>query len=312
MQSTSVVGVTSLIPVADDLPSSLVSSLLGQQISWLAARSIKHKFIRLFFPTALPEKHDPQTAAAYEHLFPTPEQVLSLPGDRILALKAVGLSTRKAEYVLGIAERFADGTLSADRLAAATDAEVREMLIAVRGIGPWTVDMFQMFSLHRPDILPCGDLGVQKGLLKWIIQSYDPKTPLSLAAPPAPKTPHSLPSHSATVGGAPNYPPAWTTPLSPSTASTHMPVHLTLPDPVPSMSSSSTTTIGVPPPVLPVYAPHPLPEGLTIDLLKSRFAGKKAKGGNYLLPAEMEALTDSWRPYRSIGVWFQWKVCGED
>jgi DNA-3-methyladenine glycosylase II len=241
--------------------------------------------------------------------------VLALPGDRILTLKAAGLSTRKAEYVLGLAERFADGSLSAARLTAATDDEVREMLIAIRGIGPWTVDMFQMFSLHRPDILPTGDLGVQKGLLSWIIQSHDPKTPLSLVVPPAPTTPHSLPSHTSTDGGgAPNYPPAFslTTPLSPSTTPAQLPPHLALPTPAASTSTSPASTLHNLAPALPVYAPRPLPEGLTLELLKSRLAGKKAKGGAYLTPAEMEALTESWRPFRSIGVWFQWKVCDED
>lgn len=131
-----------------------MSSLLGQQISWLAARSIQHRFIRLFFPAVLPEKHDPAEAAAYAHLFPTPAQVLALEGNRVAILKQEGLSTRKAEYIIGLSEAFADGTLSAARLTAATDEEVADLLLAIRGIGPWTVNMFSMFSLHRPNILP--------------------------------------------------------------------------------------------------------------------------------------------------------------
>jgi len=52
------------------------------------------------------------------------------------------------------------------------DEELRELLIKVRGIGPWTIDMFAMFSLRRPNILPVGDLGVQRGLLRWFISQH--------------------------------------------------------------------------------------------------------------------------------------------
>lgn len=106
---------------------SLVTSLLGQQISWLAARSITHKFTRLFFPH-LPEKLPPpgSTEPRLETPFPTPHQVLDLP-DRTAALRGAGLSGRKVEYVVELAERFADGRLDARKLWAMNDDELMEV-----------------------------------------------------------------------------------------------------------------------------------------------------------------------------------------
>lgn len=116
---------------------SLVTSLLGQQISWLAARSITHKFTRLFFPH-LPEKLPPpsSTEPKLETPFPTPHQVLDLP-DRTAALRGAGLSGRKVEYVVELAERFADGRLDARKLWAMNDDELMEVsaVFLVAGIG---------------------------------------------------------------------------------------------------------------------------------------------------------------------------------
>lgn len=108
---------------------SLVTSLLGQQISWLAARSITHKFVRLFFPH-LPEKLPPagSTEPKLETPFPTPHQVLDLP-DRTAALRGAGLSGRKVEYVVELAERFADGRLEAKKLWAMNDDELMEVRV---------------------------------------------------------------------------------------------------------------------------------------------------------------------------------------
>ncbi|KAI6046168.1 DNA glycosylase [Pisolithus marmoratus] len=143
---------------------SLVQSILAQQISWLAARSITHKFLRLYDPS-LPEKptdfsHDKSP----QSFFPTPHQVANTD---ITILKSAGLSTRKAEYVKDLATRFADGRLSVPKLLNANDEELVQMLTEVRGIGKWTADMFAIFTLRRPNILPVGDLGIQRGMLRW-------------------------------------------------------------------------------------------------------------------------------------------------
>ncbi|KAL7412240.1 DNA glycosylase [Mrakia frigida] len=219
---------------------SLVHSLLGQQISWLAARSITHRFIRLFYPTLLPPLHDPLLASTYAHLFPTPAQILALPAaTRLETLRGAGLSGRKAEYVVNLAEKFESGELSTKMLLDfEDDEELKETLLALKGVGPWTVNMFSMFSLRRPNILPVGDLGVQKGLLK-----------------------HTLSAHS-----------------------------------VPS-SSSSTTAL--------------LPSGLTLAQLQTRLK-TKAKGNVYLTPKECEELTEGWKPYRTLGSWYLWKIAGTE
>ena len=88
----------------------------------------------------------------------------------ITTLRAAGLSQRKAEYVQDLATRFADGRLSAVKLIDMDDEQVMTALCEVRGIGRWTVEMFMIFTLRRPDVLPCGDLGVQKGLVRWLTQ----------------------------------------------------------------------------------------------------------------------------------------------
>lgn len=75
-------------------------------------------------------------------------------------LKTVGLSLRKAEYVRGLGEHFISGHLSNEALMVSSDAVVREKLIQVRGLGPWSVDMFLLFALKRPDILPVGAYGL--------------------------------------------------------------------------------------------------------------------------------------------------------
>lgn len=142
---------------------SLVQSILAQQVSWLAARSITHKFLRLYDPS-LPEKPAASNVRSPQSFFPTPHQVANTD---IITLKSAGLSTRKAEYVKDLATRFADGRLSMTKLLNADDGELVQMLTEVRGIGKWTVDMFAIFTLRRPNILPVGDLGVQRGMLRW-------------------------------------------------------------------------------------------------------------------------------------------------
>ena len=130
---------------------SLCSGITGQQVSGAAAASIKRKFIALFQDTDS-EKHENQFQ------FPTPLQVAccSVP-----FLRQAGLSERKAEYIKGLAQKFVDGDLSATMLINASDEEVLERLIAVRGLGRWSVEMFACFGLKRMDIFSTGDLGVQ-------------------------------------------------------------------------------------------------------------------------------------------------------
>lgn len=133
---------------------SLCSGIISQQVSGAAATSIKNKFIGLF----------PSTAAEEElktpRRFPPPTEVAA---SDISFLRQAGLSQRKAEYIKGLAEKFAEGELSAATLIKASDEEVLEKLTAVRGLGKWSVEMFACFSLKRMDVFSTGDLGVQYG-----------------------------------------------------------------------------------------------------------------------------------------------------
>ena len=128
---------------------SLVSGIIAQQVSGAAAKSIKNKFIGLF-------NEDARGETSFR--FPTPREVAAT---EIPRLRLAGLSQRKAEYIQGLAEKFAKGELTAKMLAEASDEEVLEKLTAVRGLGRWSVEMFACFGLKRMDIFSTGDLGVQ-------------------------------------------------------------------------------------------------------------------------------------------------------
>ncbi|EZF28457.1 hypothetical protein H109_00829 [Trichophyton interdigitale MR816] len=155
---------------------ALVSGIIGQQVSGAAAKSIKSKFISLFSATTTPIDTQAETEAGdgdgedevgdaglrYKPVpFPSPQQVVSMD---IPTLRTAGLSQRKAEYIHGLAEKFASGELSARMLLTASDDEVLDKLIAVRGLGKWSVEMFLLFGLKRMDVFSTGDLGVQRGM----------------------------------------------------------------------------------------------------------------------------------------------------
>ncbi|KAJ5113451.1 DNA glycosylase [Penicillium angulare] len=133
--------------------NSLTSSIIGQQVSGAAAKSIRNKFLTLF-------NLENTGVEGERSKFPLPEEVARCD---IATLRTAGLSQRKAEYIQGLAEKFAAGELSAQMLARATDEELVEKLIAVRGLGKWSVEMFACFALKRIDVFSTGDLGVQRG-----------------------------------------------------------------------------------------------------------------------------------------------------
>ena len=127
----------------------LVSGILSQQVSGAAAKSIKAKFVRLFDG----DEEEPR--------FPQPSQVSQCSIER---LRTAGLSQRKAEYVQGLAEKFRSGELTTEMLRDAPYEELFEKLIAVRGLGKWSVEMFACLGLKRMDIFSVGDLGIQRGM----------------------------------------------------------------------------------------------------------------------------------------------------
>lgn len=122
---------------------ALCESIVYQQLSGKAASTIFGRFLALF-----PGKK------------PTPKKLLTIPEEK---LREAGLSGQKLSYLRDLAEKFASGYINEKLLHEGSDEDIREHLVAVKGIGIWTADMFLMFYLHRPDILPTLDLGIQKG-----------------------------------------------------------------------------------------------------------------------------------------------------
>ncbi|KAM3435298.1 hypothetical protein NHJ13734_005632 [Beauveria thailandica] len=131
---------------------SITSGIISQQVSGAAAKSIKNKFAMLFAATS-----DGDAAPRFPH----PSKVAATP---LETLRTAGLSQRKAEYIQGLAARFTSGELSAQMLQDAPYDEVLAKLLAVRGLGRWSVEMFACFGLKRMDIFSLGDLGVQRGM----------------------------------------------------------------------------------------------------------------------------------------------------
>jgi DNA-3-methyladenine glycosylase II len=91
----------------------------------------------------------------------TPRGVLARTG---ADLRGAGLSRRKAEYLRDLAEKTEAGDIDFARLAALSDDDVIRQLTVVRGVGVWTAQMFLMFALRRPDVLPAGDLGIRSAI----------------------------------------------------------------------------------------------------------------------------------------------------
>jgi 3-methyladenine DNA glycosylase/8-oxoguanine DNA glycosylase len=125
--------------------TSLIASIVSQQLSPKAADTIFAR-VRALVDGDL-----------------TPAKLLALPEEK---LRGAGLSGAKARGVRDLCERVAGGVLALDRLDEMDDEAVIAELVQVRGIGRWTAEMVLIFQLGRPDILPVGDLGVQKGFVK--------------------------------------------------------------------------------------------------------------------------------------------------
>ena len=124
----------------------LVRSIVGQQLSTRAAAAIYGRLQERFGGRP-----------------PTPEEVLADDPDELRT--AAGLSHAKVRYLRSLAEHVLDGSLRLDALSDLPDAEVVSALTAVSGIGLWSAEMFLMFHLRRPDVLPSGDLGIRRAVM---------------------------------------------------------------------------------------------------------------------------------------------------
>jgi DNA-3-methyladenine glycosylase II len=121
--------------------TALINAIVSQQLSTKAAATIFGRFLALFPDGTL-----------------TGASAIAAIDDA--TLRGVGLSGQKVGYLRDLTARIEDGRLKLDELAALGDEEVIERLTAVKGFGRWTAEMFLMFRLHRPDVLPVGDLGI--------------------------------------------------------------------------------------------------------------------------------------------------------
>ncbi len=138
---------------------ALCRAIIYQQISGKAAGSIYAKFVALF-GIAMKTPIDWESRAASR--FPTPEAVLSMPES---SLRSAGLSSQKIAYIRDLAQKFSDGSVPHKKLSRMPNDEIVAVLTEIKGIGVWTVQMFLIFTLNRLDVLPTGDLGIQKGFM---------------------------------------------------------------------------------------------------------------------------------------------------
>lgn len=125
--------------------TALVGAIVSQQLSTKAAATIFGRFTALFPDAQIPGA---DAIAAIDDV----------------TLRGVGLSGQKVGYLRDLCARIADGRLDLDALDALADELVIERLTAVKGFGRWTAEMFLMFRLHRPDVLPVDDLGIVKAV----------------------------------------------------------------------------------------------------------------------------------------------------
>ena len=127
-----------------DAFGTLARSIVGQQISVKAAQTVWHRFAAL--PKAM-----------------TPAHILKLKVDD---MRAAGLSARKVEYLVDLSIHFDAGTVHVKDWASMDDEAIIAELVAIRGIGRWTAEMFLMFYLTRPNVLPLDDVGLINGISK--------------------------------------------------------------------------------------------------------------------------------------------------
>jgi DNA-3-methyladenine glycosylase II len=125
--------------------SALIGSIVSQQLSTKAASTIYGRFVALF----------------PDHRIVDAEAIDALDD---ATLRGVGLSGQKVSYLRDLCARIRSGELRLDELESLPDEHVIERLTAVKGFGRWTAEMFLMFRLHRPDVLPAGDLGIMNAI----------------------------------------------------------------------------------------------------------------------------------------------------
>ena len=128
----------------DDYFKSLMRSIVFQQLSGKVAKIIYQRLISLLPSNKI-----------------IPSEVLTLTNEE---MKQVGLSSQKINYIKNLANYFDTNLFNSNKVEKMSNEEISKELIQIKGIGQWTVDMFLMFTLNRPDVMPYSDLGIQKGM----------------------------------------------------------------------------------------------------------------------------------------------------
>ncbi|HJJ98793.1 MAG TPA: DNA-3-methyladenine glycosylase [Methanocorpusculum sp.] len=132
-------------PLIPDLFTALVNCVIAQQISTKAAETVYNRVV---------ERCGGEV---------TPEQIVRFSEEGI---RSLGMSRRKAGYILGIASAFVSGQIDAQKLRDADDDHIIRELTALPGIGIWTAEMLMLHSLQRPDICSWHDLGIRRGMMR--------------------------------------------------------------------------------------------------------------------------------------------------
>lgn len=155
------------LPVAFDVYLALQESIVSQQLSVKAADTIFKRFLGMF-----------------EAQYPAPAVLIEMD---IEQLRSVGLSRQKASYLQNVAQFALENDLLEKDWESMSDEEVVQFLTPIKGIGRWSVEMILIFTLHRPDVFPVDDLGVQQGMMKmfgWTESGKELKKKMLEAARP--------------------------------------------------------------------------------------------------------------------------------
>jgi DNA-3-methyladenine glycosylase II len=148
-----------------DVWTMMLSSLVAQQISGAAARSIRRKLATTYGRMVRVDDEDVPVIPSAERLFELRED----------DLRAVGFSQKKAEYARGMAQALLDGTIVPDDLKRMSPDEMIKKLSSLRGVGVWTAECIGIFCIGHPDLLPADDLGIQKAITHLYKLKADPK-----------------------------------------------------------------------------------------------------------------------------------------
>jgi DNA-3-methyladenine glycosylase II len=144
---------------------AIARAIVGQQLSTKAARSIWERLVEILGGK-----------------FPTPAEFLAVDAETV---RGAGLSRSKVNFLRDLAERIDDGRLDLRRLAELSDEDIIAALTEIKGVGPWTAEMFLMFHLGRPDVVSTGDLGIRRAVqIEYGLEDLPGPTDLTRIAEP--------------------------------------------------------------------------------------------------------------------------------